>query len=253
MFFCQFQTDSASLSYLFGCGSLGKAIAVDVVEGQQEIFLQETERAGVRITHVIETHIHADRLSGGRLLAELTGAAYCLHERNEGQLGFPFSKLRDGMIIEVGNVEVQVLHTPGHTEDSICLLVSDRRRSAEPWFALTGDTLFVGSTGRPDLAGMERQMATELYASLHQKLLPLPDHLEIFPAHRAGSVCGAGLSGKPSSTLGYERRFNPLLSLNESDFVDALVGQTPARPANMREIIDTNMGKSGLEARFRPA
>ncbi|WP_026301080.1 MULTISPECIES: MBL fold metallo-hydrolase [unclassified Thioalkalivibrio] len=242
MFFRQLPTTESSLSYLFGCGSLGKAIAVDVVEGDQEWFLEQARQIGVEITHVIDTHVHADHYSGGRDLAERASAKYCLHESDREVVEFDFHPLRDGDRIEAGNVEVEVLHTPGHTEDSVCLLVTDKRRGGQPWFVLTGDTLFIGSVGRPDLAGQEREMAGRLYDSLHQRLLGLPDELEIYPGHYAGSACGAGLSGKPSSTLGFEKRFNPGLAFSDRDaFVDFLTSDIPPRPAGMDAYVAANI------------
>ena len=136
---------------------------------------------------------------------------------------------------------VDVLHTPGHTLDSTCLLVRDLRRGNEPWFVITGDTLFVGAVGRPDLAGREREMATQLHDTLHRTLLTLPSELEIYPGHQAGSACGAGLSGKPASTLGFEKRFNPMLAMSREAFVEALIADTPASPANMARIIEANL------------
>ena len=149
-----------------------------------------------------------------------TGALYCLHESNQGRVKFPFHALSDGEIIEVGNVEVKVMHTPGHTPDSICLTVADKRRSTDPWFILTGDTLFVGSVGRPDLAGKGEEWAGQLFDTLHTKLMSLPNDVEIFPGHTSGSACGAGISGKPSSTVGFEKRSNTGLKFtNKSEFV----------------------------------
>ena len=202
MFFRQLATKESSLSYFFGCGSLGKAVAVDVVAGDEEWFLEEARKANVTISHVIDTHVHADHYSGGRALAKLAGAKYCLHENDKEVVKFEFTPLTDNETIEAGNVVIKVLHTPGHTMDSICLLVTDKRRAEQPWFVITGDTLFVGSIGRPDLAGREQAMAGMLFDSLHAKLLTLPDETEIFPGHQAGSACGAGISGKPSSTIG---------------------------------------------------
>lgn len=243
MFFKQLATRDASLSYFFGCGGLGKAVAVDVVEGDETWFIQEAAKAQVTITHVIDTHMHADHVSGGRKLAELTGAAYCLHENARDSVQFDFESLHDEQVIAAGNVLVRVLHTPGHTLDSTCLLVSDKRRSEAPWFALTGDTLFVGAVGRPDLAGREREMAAMLHDSLHAKLLTLPAELEIFPGHQAGSACGAGLSGKPSSTIGFETRWNPALGLPRAEFVELLLGQIPPRPVDMDRIVAINTGQ----------
>jgi len=138
-------------------------------------------------------------------------------------------------------VKVRVLHTPGHTPDSICLLVTDLRRGEAPWFVVTGDTLFVGAVGRPDLLGREEEMAAQLHDTLHRKVLALPDEIEIYPGHQAGSVCGAGLSGKPSSTLGFEKRWNPLLSKPRDEFV-AAVREVPPKPAEMERMVRVNCG-----------
>ena len=243
MFFKQLTTKESTLSYFFGCGSLGKAVAVDVVAGDEQWFIDEAKKANVTLTHVIDTHVHADHYSGGRRLAEMAGARYCLHESDASVVKFPFQALHDNDVIEAGNVVIKVLHTPGHTMDSTCLLVTDRRRGEEPWFVLTGDTLFVGSVGRPDLAGREKAMAGLLFDSLHSKLLTLPDATEIFPGHQAGSVCGAGLSGKPSSTIGFEKRFNPGLHIgNKEEFVSYLTGDIPPRPAEMERMVAANIG-----------
>ena len=240
MFFSQLPTKEASLSYLFGCGGKGKAMAVDVVAGDEDWYVAQAKERGVEITHVIDTHVHADHYSGGKALAERIGAKYCLHE--SAAVKFPFEKLTDGQVIGLGNVSVRVLHTPGHTFDSVCLLVSDNRRSEEPWFVVTGDTLFVGAVGRPDLAGRETEMAGMIYDSLHAKILSLPNDVEVYPGHQAGSVCGAGLSGKPSSTIGFEKRFNPLLSCSREEFIKALTDVIPPRPAQMERMVAANIG-----------
>lgn len=193
----------------------------------------------MRITHVIDTHVHADHRSGGRALTEQTGAAYCLHE--SADIATPFTPLRDGQDLELGNTRVKVLHTPGHPHDSVCLLVTDLKRGSDPWFVLTGDTLFVGAVGRPDLPGHAREGAADLYTSLHDKLLTLPGDVETFPGHFSGSLCGAGLSGKPTSTIAFERRWNPMLSLARDAFLEALA-DVPAKPDGMEQILAFNRG-----------
>jgi glyoxylase-like metal-dependent hydrolase (beta-lactamase superfamily II) len=243
MFFKQRVNDDASISYFFGCGGQGKGIAVDVLAGDEQWYLEEARKLNVDIVMVFDTHIHADHLSGGRALAKLARADFLLHESNIGKAGFPFKAVQGGEVLMAGNTRVEVLHTPGHTEDSICLLVSDFRRGEAPWFVLTGDTLFVGSVGRPDLAGREREMAGLLWNSLHEHLLNLPDDLELFPGHTAGSPCGADISGKPSSTIGFEKRWNRLLSLGKEDFVATVTANIPAKPADMDRLIAANLGQ----------
>lgn len=243
MFFRQHASQDAALSYLFGCGSCHVAIAVDSVLGDEDWFIAEATRHDVKITHVIDTHLHADHYSGARALAERTGAMYAMHARNVAEVAYPITGLQDGEQLVIGNVVVEVLHTPGHTADSLCLLVTDKRRAEAPWFVLTGDTLFVGAVGRPDLAGHEIDMAGQLYDSLHHKLLTLPNEVEIYPGHQAGSACGVGLSGKPGSTIGFEKRWNPLLSLDRAAFVTALTENLMPHPAEMARIIAANLGR----------
>ncbi len=206
---------------------------------QIDLYLDFAASKGMRVAHVIDTHLHADHLSGGPALAERTGAPYGLSRA--APVGFPFTPLDDGETIACGNVVTRVLLTPGHTPESLCLLVTDRTRGPEPWFVLTGDTLFVGAVGRPDLPGDADAAARQLYRSLREKLLGLPDAIEVYPAHFGGSVCGAGLSGKPMSTLGFERRFNPLLSVDsEEAFVRAATTGLPEKPPEMLEILERN-------------
>ncbi len=242
MFFRQRPAANATLSYLFGCAGKQMAVAVDVVAGDEDWFIEEAQRAGASIVHVIDTHVHADHYSGGPELARRVGAPYYLHESNRGRGAIDFSPLRDGQRLEAGNVLVDVVHTPGHTTDSVCLLVRDLRRADEPWFVITGDTLFVGAVGRPDLAGREREMADQLYDTLQARLLGLPNELEIYPGHQAGSACGAGLSGKPASTIGFEKRFNPMLSLGKDEFVRELTAEIPPPPVDMNDIVRVNLG-----------
>ncbi|MEP9531360.1 MULTISPECIES: MBL fold metallo-hydrolase [Lysobacteraceae] len=242
MFFKQLATKESSLSYFFGCGGLGKAVAVDVVAGDEDWFIEAAREAKVEITHVIDTHVHADHYSGGRALAQRAHAPYCLHESNRDRVKFDFLPLQDGQLLDIGNVRIKVLHTPGHTLDSLCLLVTDKRRGEAPWFVMTGDTLFVGATGRPDLAGQEREMAGVLHDSLHTKLLALPNEIEVYPGHQAGSACGAGLSGKPASTLGFEKRWNPALAMERAAFIDCVTKEIPPRPAEMDAMVRFNLG-----------
>ena len=231
-------TDPVAISYLFGCGGKTSGAVVDPV-GDPKFYIEAAEKASMRILFVIDTHIHADHTSTGRALADLAGAEYALFRG--AQASIPFRGLQDGEVLGLGNVTIEVLHTPGHTLDSICLLVSDARRGPEPWFVITGDTLFVGATGRPDLAGREQEMAGMLFDSLGTKLLNLSVDLEIFPGHQAGSACGVGLSGKPSSTIGFEKRWNPLLTMHRDAFVRELTTNIPARPANMDQIVASNI------------
>lgn len=233
-----FQTGCAT--YLFGCGTLGKCAVVDAHEEDIDAYAHFAEAKGMRITHVIDTHVHADHRSGGPALAKTVGAAYCLHE--SADVAVAFEPLHDGQEIDLGNTKVKILHTPGHTPESMALVVTDLRRGTEPWFVLTGDTLFVGAVGRPDLPGHARENAAQIYDSIHRKLLTLPDGLEVFPAHFSGSMCGAGMSGKPSSTIGFEKRWNPMLARSKEDFVAALA-DVPAKPTQMDEILRLNRGR----------
>jgi glyoxylase-like metal-dependent hydrolase (beta-lactamase superfamily II) len=201
-----------------------------------EPYVEAAAEKSLRITHVIETHVQADHVSGARRLAAAAGARVLVHE--SADVAFPHVAVGDGDEHELGNVRLTFLHTPGHTPDSMCILVTDLTRGPEPWFVLTGDTLFAGGVGRPDLlgGGAETALAEQLYDSIYEKLLKLPDHLEIFPAHFGGAACGKGLSGKPGSTIGFERRFNPALRLaSKSEFVDYVLADLPPQPAAFAE------------------
>src|SRR5262245_21576769 len=197
----------------------------------------------MRITHIFETHVQADHLSGARKLAPATGAPLIVHA--SADVRFPHVALEDGEEHELGNVRVRVIHTPGHTPEGVSFVVTDRTRANEPWFVLTGDTLFSGGVGRPDLLGdgAETALAEQLFDSLHNKLLTLADHIEIFPAHFGGAACGKGLSGKPGSTIGFERRFNPALQLaSKPEFVRFVLTDLPPQPPAFAENRRRNLG-----------
>jgi hydroxyacylglutathione hydrolase len=243
MFFRPFyRFESGCAAYVFGCGGKGLACVVDPHVDDVDEYIEFATSKGMKITHVIDTHVHADHRSGAQAIARKTGATYGLHR--SANVSFAFEPLDDGRIIELGNTIINVLHTPGHTPESISLLVSDLRRGPEPWFVCTGDTLFVGAVGRPDLPGHERENAAQLRNSVRDKLLALPDELEVYPAHFAGSACGAGMSGKPMSTLGFEKRWNPLLGMSESEFVDQVGGTVAPKPQGMAEILRWNQGRA---------
>ncbi|MCJ8339672.1 MAG: MBL fold metallo-hydrolase [Pseudomonadales bacterium] len=231
--------DPSSISYFMGCVSQAKAIAVDVHLDDIDWFITSAEEKGVNISYVIDTHVHADHYSGGKVLAQRTGAQYMLSELS--QTHFDFVGLKDQQIIHAGNLGVKILHTPGHTLDSICLLVTDHSRGPNPWFLLSQHTLFVGSVGRPDLRGQEAVMAASLYDSIHNKLLILDSHIEILPGAKAGSACGAGISGKSMSTIGYEKLNNPILKLSKADFIAEVIATLPPYPQSMAEIVKANI------------
>jgi len=211
---------------------------VDPQANDVDTYIQFARAKGMEIKYVVDTHVQADHVSGGRALAQLTGADYCLHE--SADVAFEVTPLTDHQELDLGNVSIRVLHTPGHTPESICLLVTDKTRGPEPWFLLTGDTLFVGAIGRPDLPGNVKESAAQLYESLHQKILVLPETLEIYPAHFSGSLCGAGMSGKPMSTLAFEKRWNPTLALDRGSFLEKMASTSPPKPAEMEAVLRAN-------------
>jgi glyoxylase-like metal-dependent hydrolase (beta-lactamase superfamily II)/rhodanese-related sulfurtransferase len=217
-------------SYLIGDESTGRAVVVDPRRDIDD-YLSEAAEHGLRIERVIETHIHADFLTGHLELAAATGAQICYSQ--EADVEFPVEPLRDGQRISLGEVTLEVLATPGHTPESICIVVYERGDDEVPYGVLTGDTLFVGDVGRPDLlagTGLSSEtLARTLYDSLHDKLLKLPDATRVFPAHGAGSACGKQLSSETSSTIGEQRRNNYALQLTDVDqFVAAITeGQAP--------------------------
>ena len=227
-------------SYLFGCGSRHVACVVDPV-AEPQFYLDAAAASGMQIGYVIDTHVHADHLSTGRELADAAGATYVLHESVDA--AFSFERVRDGDRLELGNTVVDIMHLPGHTPEHIGLLVADRVRSPEPWFVLTGHTLMVGDMGRTELASSAEEGARALYES-SQRLKRLPDHIEVLPGAFAGSVCGRGLSGKTTSTIGFERRFNRAFSIDDRQaFVDAMVRDIPLPPPNAAANRSRNLGR----------
>ncbi len=228
-----------AISYLFGCGGHAACAVVDPL-GDIEPYLQIAEETGMRIRFVVDTHIHADHRSAGRSLASAAGAEYVLHAGTE--VAFPVRPAKQGDRLPLGNVVVDVLHTPGHTPEHVCLLVTDRTRADEPWFVLTGHTLMVGDVGRTELAEDAASGARTLFASL-QRLKALPDHIEVLPGAYSGSVCGRRLSGKPSSTIGFERRHNAAFRIDtEAEFVDFMLQDIPPAPVGAAEIRAWNTG-----------
>jgi hydroxyacylglutathione hydrolase len=205
-----------------------------------EPYLRVSEETGMKIRYVVDTHVHADHVSGGRRLAEATGADYVLHESAEAR--FPFRGVRDNEELELGNVRIRVLHTPGHTPEHIALVVTDKTRGLEPWFLLSGHTLMVGDLGRTELASSAEEGARSLFRSV-QKLKNLPDYLEVLPGAFSGSVCGRSLSGKPISTIGFERRFNRAFGIGEEEeFVRHMLENIPSPPAGAANIRAINLG-----------
>ena len=194
----------------------------------------------MRILYVVDTHIHADHLSAGRRLAEAAGAEYVLFA--DAQAARPFRGVRDRSVLDLGNVSAEVLHTPGHTPEHMSLLVTDRTRADEPWFVVTGHTLMVGDVGRTELATTAEEGARVLFRSLH-RLKALPDYVEVLPGAYSGSVCGRRLSGKPVSTIGFERRHNAAFRIEDEDaFVHFMLEDIPPPPPRAAELRGINAG-----------
>jgi glyoxylase-like metal-dependent hydrolase (beta-lactamase superfamily II) len=231
--------ESGCLSYLIGCGQAGEAIVVDPGRDRVSEYVRIARKKGLRITGIVETHTHADHISGNRDLAAVTSARIMIHKA--AGAAFDHEALEDRHELIVGNVRLQVLHTPGHTPDSIAVLVTDRSRGDVPWFVLTGDTMFVGSIGRPDFNGADG--AAQTWDSLQRVLLRLDDAVEVYPSHGAGSACGRAMSAKTGSTIGFERRFNPLLrARSRQEFIDLLMEGLPPKPPSFEKIIAKNRG-----------
>ena len=240
MLFKQFLDDDLGCaSYLVGDENAGVAIVVDPPYAIEPL-LAEAERQEARLVGVLETHTHADHVSGHGRLALEHGLPIRVHGAAEAV--FVHEPLDDGTEIEVGDVVLRTIHTPGHRPEHCCFAVIDRSRGDEPWLVLTGDSLFVGDAGRPDLAVEAREGAEGLFHSL-RRLAELGDGVEVFPGHVAGSLCGAVMSSKASTTIGFERRFNRALQGGLDDFLSAALGPQPPRPPNMERIVELNRGE----------
>ena len=247
MFFKQFYLNClAHASYLIG--SDGEAVVVDPQRDVDQ-YLEEAEIAGLKIKYVIETHLHADFVSGHRELAARTGAEIVFGQQAAATI--PHRPVKDGDELAVGKVKLRFLETPGHTPEGICVLVIDTEVSDQPQRVLTGDTLFIGDVGRPDLAGGKgytpQTMAALMYDSLHAKLLRLDDAVEVYPAHGAGSMCGKNLSTETSSTIGEQRKVNYALQpMTKEEFVRVMTTDLPEAPAYFSK--DAEINRTGAEA-----
>lgn len=238
-------TDPVGISYLFGCGGKATGAVVDPV-ADVDTYLKAAEATGMKIDYVIDTHVHADHISTGRALAEAAGAEYVLSTCAD--VAIPFKGVDDGDEIPLGNVVIKVLHTPGHTPEHICLLVTDRTRADEPWFVMTGHTLMIGDLGRTELAVSAEEGAKDLFGSV-QKLQALPDYLEVFPGAYAGSVCGRSLSANPISTIGFEKRHNKAFRIgSEAEFVRFMLNDIPPAPPEAAKLRAANAGRASAAA-----
>jgi glyoxylase-like metal-dependent hydrolase (beta-lactamase superfamily II)/rhodanese-related sulfurtransferase len=231
--------DLGCASYLIGDEDAGVAAVVDPAYAVEQ-YLEEAERRGVRLVRVVETHTHADHVSGHGRLALEHGMPISIHPAAD--VAFEHDPLGDGDEVELGAVVLRCIHTPGHRPEHCCLAVIDRSRAGEPWLLLTGDSLFVGDAARPDLAVGAREGAEGLFHSL-RRLMELPDGVEVFPGHVAGSLCGKAMSSKGSTTIGFERRFNPVLAIGELDeFVAQSSSIAVPKPPNATRIVELNRG-----------
>jgi len=230
--------DLGCASYLVGDEHAGDAVLVDPAYAVEQ-YIDEADSRGMRLTRVLETHTHADHVSGhGRLALEI---GLPVHVHDAAGVAYPHEALGDGSEVEVGDVVVRTIHTPGHRPEHCAFAVVDRARGDAPWLVLTGDSLFVGDAARPDLAVAACEGAEDLFHSL-QRLVELGDGVEVFPGHVAGSLCGAAMSSKASTTIGFERRFNHALLEDHDEFVGLALGPQPPRPPNMERIVALNRG-----------
>ena len=234
----------AHASYMLA--SKGEAVVVDP-QRDVEIYLQAAQANRVSIRHIFETHLHADFISGHRELASRTGAQ--IYIGAQAGATFPHVAVRDGFQLQAGTMRITALETPGHTAESICLVIADEEKSPEPWAVLTGDTLFLGDVGRPDLSKSysPAQLAAMLYDSLHNKILKLADNVLVYPAHGAGSLCGRNMRAERVSTIGTERLTNYALQIkSREEFVKQLTSNLPARPEYFSQ--DAEINRSGAAA-----
>jgi hydroxyacylglutathione hydrolase len=233
--------DLGCASYLIGDEKAGVAAVVDP-RLEIDVYLQLAEYLGVRIEHILETHNHADHVSGHGRLAAATGAT--IHVHRDAAPAYEHQPLDDGWELALGSLTVRALHTPGHRPEHTAFALIDTARSERPWAVLTGDTLFVNDVARPDLAVEKSEGARGIFRSLHAKLLPLPDECEVWPGHLGGSMCGgAGMDMKICSTIGFEKANNPTLSIaDEDEFVHAALAKLGPQPPNFRAIVQRNTG-----------
>jgi hydroxyacylglutathione hydrolase len=252
VFFRQVLNDeTACASYVLGCATHGRFAVVDPHVDLVDHYIALAEAQGVPIVAVLETHVQADHVSGLPALVERTGATAYLPAG--AGVEFDHHPLADGEIVKLGNTEIQAVATPGHAIAHHAYVVTDHRRGDDPWLALTGDALLVGDAGRPDLHAhgehTAEEMARTLYRSVTDRLLRLPDHLVLYPAHYSGSVCGRGLSANPISSIGFERRHNAALRFEtEDEFVAALVRDIPPAPDHQAAIVAANRSGRPLVA-----
>ena len=253
MFFKQISVEGMGcLSYLIGCPQAGIACVVDPKRDVQD-YINLARKNDMKITHIFETHLHADHVSGNLELKSRTGADIYLKKGSPAT--FDFKPLSERDIFEFGSVKLEIIETPGHTPGCLSYLVTDKSRGDEPWLVLSGDCLFVGDIGRPDLAGKEMigEQVENLYNSLYNKLGKLRDELEVFPSHGEGSLCGKGMSSKLCSTIGFEKKNNPLLSLSKDEFIKQMGVSFPERPKSFTHIISTNWKGAPLLENCRAA
>jgi len=225
--------DPVAASYLVGCGGKASGAVIDPV-GDPALYIEAAAKTGMRILYVVDTHIHADHVSTGRTLADVAGAQYVLfHAAGANK---PFHAVYNGQTLELGNVALEVMHTPGHAPEHISLLLRDRTRADEPWMIFTGHTLMVGDLGRTELASDAEEGARILFRTV-QQLRALPDYVEVLPGAYSGSVCGKSLSGKPWSTIGFEKRHNKAFRIDDEDeFVAMMTSNIPPAPPRAAEL-----------------